>query len=134
MEIDADITQTPVVEFKPNVNMQFNKPTVELETDAILQTQICTAYCIDDEFSLDDMAKRLPFENYYVSNAYDNMLHISNTLHGGDIYLFNNGTLTFWGLDQNNQDWFLNNIRQQKNTLGFHEAKETVEYTIDEDE
>lgn len=36
MEIDADITQTPVVEFKPNVNMQFNKPTIELETNAIL--------------------------------------------------------------------------------------------------
>lgn len=80
------------------------------------------------------MAKKFPFGNYYMRNAYDNMLHISNTLHGGDIYLFNNGTLAFWGLDQNNQNWFLNNIRQQKNTLDFHEAKETVEYTIDEDE
>lgn len=36
MEIDADITKTPVVEFKPNVNMQLNKPIIELETNAIL--------------------------------------------------------------------------------------------------
>ncbi|KAK4510000.1 uncharacterized protein ATC70_006169 [Mucor velutinosus] len=115
MEIDADITQTPVADFKPN-------------------TQTCTAYCLADEFELDDICTKLPIDDYFVQNNYEDMLHISNAQSGGDVYLFSNGTVVFWGSDQGKQAGFLHFIRQQQSTSNAVESKEVVEYTIDEDE
>ncbi|KAF1797230.1 hypothetical protein FB192DRAFT_1402811 [Mucor lusitanicus] len=117
MEIDADITQTPVVDFKPN-------------------TQTCTAYCLADEFKLDDMMAKLPVDDFYVKSNYEDMLHISNTQSGGDVYLFSNGTVVFWGYDQESQARFLEFTRQHQptTTSTIIESKQVVEYTIDEDE
>ncbi|KAL9551450.1 hypothetical protein PS6_005013 [Mucor atramentarius] len=115
MEIDADITQTPVVDFKPN-------------------TQTCTAYCLADEFEIDSISKKLPFDDYFVQSSCEDMLHISNTQSGGDIYLFSNGTVVFWGFDQDKQTGLLHFIRQQQPNSNDMESKEVVEYTIDEDE
>ncbi|KAL9537804.1 hypothetical protein MBANPS3_011446 [Mucor bainieri] len=115
MEIDANITQTPVVDFKPN-------------------TQTCTAYCLADEFALDSISTKLPVDDYFVQTNYNDMLHISNTQSGGDVYLFSNGTVVFWGCDQDKQAGFLDVIRQQQTTSNVIESKQVIEYTIDEDE
>ncbi|KAI8637384.1 hypothetical protein BD408DRAFT_424576 [Parasitella parasitica] len=115
MEVDADITKTPVAGFSP-------------------KTQSCIAYCLADEFSLEVISRKFPFGEYVVTNTYDDMLHISNTVLGGDIHMFNNGIVSFWGFDQTNQDKFLNNFRKHENAVCFTEAKETAEYAIDEDE
>ncbi|CAO3651584.1 unnamed protein product [Mucor fragilis] len=115
MEIDADITQTPVVDFKPN-------------------TQTCTAYCLADEFELDCISTKLPMNDYFVQGNYEDLLHISNTQSGGNVYLFSNGTVVFWGCDQEKQAGFLDFIRQQQPTPNVVESKQVVEYTIDEDE
>ncbi|KAL9557347.1 hypothetical protein MBANPS3_001421 [Mucor bainieri] len=115
MEIDADITQTPVVDFKPN-------------------TQAFTAYCLADEFELNDIDTKLPVDNYFVQNSYEDMLHLSNSQSGGDVYLFSNGTVVFWGCDQEKQTELLHSIRQQQYASNVIESKQVVEYTIDEDE
>jgi uncharacterized Rmd1/YagE family protein len=66
------------------------------------------------------------------NNSSSNMIHILDQSHGGDIYLFSNGTFACWGLNQLQQEKFLNeHIRIHNNVL---ESKENVEYIIDEDE
>ncbi|CAO3662947.1 unnamed protein product [Rhizopus microsporus] len=115
MEIDADITQTPVAIFKPNA-------------------QACTAYCLADDFELDNITGKLSVDNYIVKKNYNDMLHMSNSLSVGDISLFSNDTVVLWGLNQDRQTDFLDLIRQQQPTLNVIETKEVVEYTTDEDE
>ncbi|GAN07807.1 yagE family protein [Mucor ambiguus] len=115
MEIDADITQTPIADFKPN-------------------TQTCTAYCLADEFELESISTKLFVEDYFVQSNYEDMLHISNAQSGGDVYLFSNGTVVFWGCDKKKQAGLLHFIRQQQPMSNTIESKQVVEYTIDEDE
>lgn len=71
------------------------------------------------------------------------MLHILDHHQGGDIYLFSNGTLVYWGMDQDRQQFFLNeyikrHCAQEKEAPDFVakvcESKVMAEYTIDEDE
>ncbi|KAK4514169.1 inc metabolism membrane protein [Mucor velutinosus] len=91
-------------------------------------------YCLADEYELDGICTKLPIDGYFVQNNYEDMLHISNAQSGGDVYLFSNGTVVFWGSDQGKQAGFLHFIRQQQSTSKAVESKEVVEYTIDEDE
>ena len=72
--------------------------------------------------------------DYFVQCNYEDLLHISNSQSGGDVYLFSNGTVVFWGCDQEKQAGFLHFIRQQQLGLNVIESKQEVEYTIDEDE
>jgi uncharacterized Rmd1/YagE family protein len=78
------------------------------------------------------------FEIASDSTSSSNMIHIIDKTHGGDIYLFSNGTFACWGLDQSQLDTFLEYIhfgnKNEEHKLKFIEAKENVEYTIDEDE
>jgi uncharacterized Rmd1/YagE family protein len=71
------------------------------------------------------------------------MLHIMDHHQGGDIYLFSNGTLVYWGLDMQRQDTFLNECirkhlpKEEQGTdsiIKVYESKVMAEYTIDEDE
>ncbi|KAI8075554.1 hypothetical protein BDF21DRAFT_423148 [Thamnidium elegans] len=116
MEIDAEITNTPVVNFKPN-------------------TQHCVAYCIDDTFDIKHIISSVSasVEFTVASNSSSNMIHILDQLHGGDIYLFSNGTFACWGLNQLQQEKFISH-HLEKSTIAGLEAKENVEYIIDEDE
>lgn len=61
------------------------------------------------------------------------MVHIQDQLHGGDIYLFSNGTFTCWGLNQLQQEKFITDHLENSTTAGL-ESRENIEYIIDEDE
>lgn len=116
MEIDAQITNTAVVNFKP-------------------KTQICTGYCVADALDLQEIAsKLLPSSEFHVTNthSFSNMIHILDQAHGGDIYLFSNGTFVCWGLNQSQQMKFLNYCGEGSSAVGT--TFESMEYIIDEDE
>lgn len=71
--------------------------------------------------------------DFHVTSGHtSNMIHILDQTHGGEIYLFHNGTLVCWGLNELRQEIFLNgHIRAASNVI---ESKENIEYIIDEDE
>ncbi|CAO3630734.1 unnamed protein product [Mucor hiemalis] len=116
MEIDAQITNTAVVNFKP-------------------KTQICTGYCVADALDLHEITSKLSSSSdFHVTNthSFSNMIHILDQAHGGDVYLFSNGTFVCWGLDQLQQEKILNYCGERSPMIGT--TFESMEYIIDEDE
>lgn len=83
----------------------------------------------------------VPYITHKLSNSPDfhvtsdhtsSMIRILDQTYGGEIFLFQNGTLVCWGLNEMQQEKFLNShIRTVNNVI---ECKENVEYIIDEDE
>lgn len=62
------------------------------------------------------------------------MLHILDSTHGGDIHLFDNGSLVYWGVNPSRQSVFIDLIQGKKDINEYNTTNERVEYTIDEDE
>lgn len=61
------------------------------------------------------------------------MLHLIDHSQGGDLYLFDNGALVSWGVNQDRQTAIMKLALQKKDT-NYDSTKEEIEYTIDEDE
>jgi uncharacterized Rmd1/YagE family protein len=93
-----------------------------------------------DTFDLNRMSSQLSSTNEFgIASSYGSMLHILDHHQGGDIYLFNNGTLVCWGVDQQRQESFLNeyirnHLEAQDSISKICESTVMAEYTIDEDE
>lgn len=79
-------------------------------------------------------SKLLPSSEFHVTNthSFSNMIHILDQAHGGDVYLFSNGTFVCWGLDQSQQMKFLDYCGERSSAVGT--TSESMEYIIDEDE
>ncbi|KAI8077958.1 uncharacterized protein B0P05DRAFT_543495 [Gilbertella persicaria] len=113
MEIDADITNTPIAEFKPN-------------------TMQCNAFCVADHFDLTHIPSRLEqIKGFNITSQLDGFVSVLDQEQGGDMYMFSNGTFVSWGIDSDRQQSFLDTFVQMSD---FKATTETVEYTIDEDE
>ncbi|KAG1441621.1 hypothetical protein G6F56_011395 [Rhizopus delemar] len=118
MEIDADITNTPLPqEYKPN-------------------TQLCKAYTTSDFYHLDRLQYLLSKQSEFRATdelKANDMLHIVDQEKGGEIFAFSNGSLSFWGLEISQQEKFLGYIRDSQE-VKVSEKSESVEFTVDEDE
>lgn len=90
----------------------------------------CTADCYDIQRLTFELSDSLDF--HVTSDKNSNMMHILDQSHGGEIYLFNNGTFVCWGLTELQQTKFLSHYVAFTNNV--EKCKESVEYIIDEDE
>ncbi|CEG81313.1 hypothetical protein RMATCC62417_15531 [Rhizopus microsporus] len=126
MEIDAEITNTPLPqEYNPN-------------------TQTCNAYNTADAYYMDKLRYELTmtdqreFRITSEINAKD-ALHIVDQEQGGDIFVFSNGSFACWGMQPSQETKFSSlyvtkSEKKRESNVVIEEAKETIDYTVDEDE
>lgn len=95
-------------------------------------------YCVADAFDIQSISSKLSSSSDFrvtSDHSFSNMIHILDHAQGGDIYVFSNGTFVCWGLDQSQQEKFLNDyVRNCGGNSPIAESTESVEYIIDEDE
>ncbi|KAI7900595.1 uncharacterized protein BX663DRAFT_150713 [Cokeromyces recurvatus] len=125
MEIESRITNS--------------KTMITAECKPIHVIKQCKAFCLSDHFHLSTITSRLnnnTNDGFKVKPTNSSLLlHILDNQYGGEIYIFDNGTLTCWGIEQDRQEIFLNNyIRSLTPNNQVEESIEVAEYTIDEDE
>lgn len=73
----------------------------------------CSYYCVGDIYDIDELAKFLREEGRE-PKFYDNVIHIhkdGDEEHGGDVFIFPYGCAIFWGLEEEEENQILDNIR-----------------------